>query len=77
MTESEETLDFLEQQIPSLAASAVHLAYWQALATGQVVLVSEDGGVYQALPDGTKKLVKALKKTSSRRVAVGTRVRIP
>ncbi len=51
------------------------VAYWQALATGQAVLVSGDGGIYQAFPDGTKKLIKTTEKPLS--VPVGTRVKIP
>ena len=39
MSDSEKTLDYLEQQIPSLSAAAVDVAYWQALAAGQHVLV--------------------------------------
>ena len=74
MTHSEKTLDYLEAQIPSLSAAAVDVAYWQALAAGQAVLVSGEGGIYQALPDGTRKLVKPLAKPLS--VPVGTRVRI-
>lgn len=75
MSNSEETLDYLEQQIPSLSAAAVDVAYWQALATGQAVLVSGDRGLYQVFPDGTRKLVKSLDEPLS--VPVGTRVKIP
>lgn len=75
MADSEETLDYLEQQIPSLSAAAVDVAYWQALAAGQEVLVSGDGGIYQAFADGTRKLIKVTEKPLS--VPVGTRVRIP
>ena len=71
---SEQVLDYLEQQIPSLSAAAVDVAYFQALASGQTVLVSGEGGIYQALPDGTKKLVKKLAKPLS--VPVGTKVNI-
>lgn len=71
----EQTLDYLEQQIPKLSAAAVDVAYWQALATGQAVLVSGEGGIYQAFPDGTQKLVKPTEKPLS--VPVGTRVRLP
>ncbi len=74
MMDPELTLDYLEQQIPGLSAAAVDVAYWQALAAGQAVLVSGEGGIYQAFPDGTRKLVKALAKPLS--VPVGTRVTI-
>ena len=75
MKDSEATLDYLEQQIPSLSGAAVDVAFWQALAAGQQVLVSGDGGLYEAFPDGTRKLVKKLEKPLS--VPVGTRVKIP
>jgi hypothetical protein len=75
MTDSEQTLDYLEQQIPGLTGAAVDVAYWHALASGQKVLVSGEGGVYEAFADGTKKLVKVLEKPLS--VPVGTRVKIP
>lgn len=75
MTDSEKNLDYLEQQIPSLSGAAVAVAYLQALASGQKVLVSGEGGLYQAFPDGTRKLVKKLAKPLS--VPVGTKVKIP
>ncbi|MBW3637713.1 MAG: hypothetical protein KY445_14805 [Armatimonadetes bacterium] len=40
-TQNEQTLDFLERQIPDLAAAAVVAAYHQALASGQSVLQVE------------------------------------
>jgi hypothetical protein len=75
MVDPERTLDYLEQQIPSLSAAAVDVAYWQALASGQAVLISGDDGIYQVFADGTKKLVKTMEQLLS--VPVGTRVRIP
>lgn len=75
MTNSEETIDYLEQQIPSLSAAAVDVAYWQALAAGRKVLVSGDGGIFEVAADGSRKFVKATAKLLS--VPVGTRVRIP
>lgn len=74
MTDSEKTLDYLEQQIPSLSAAAVDVAYWQALAAGQKVLISDEGGIYEVFPDGTRKLVKSTKKPLD--LPVGTRVKI-
>ncbi|MES2469420.1 MAG: hypothetical protein V4675_19095 [Verrucomicrobiota bacterium] len=75
MADPEHTINYLEQQIPSLSAAAVDVAYRQALAAGQVVLVSAEGGIYQAFPDGTRKLIKTMAHPLS--VPVGTRVRIP
>lgn len=73
-TISEDALDYLEEQIPSMAAAAARVAYLQALATGQTVLVSGDRGIYQAFPDGSKKLVKIMPASLS--VPVGTRVKL-
>lgn len=75
MTDPEQNLDYLEQQIPGLTGAAVGVAYWQALASGQTVLVSGEDGIYQVFPDGTQKLVKATDRPLS--VPVGTRVKIP
>ena len=75
MEAAEKALDYLEQQIPSLSAAAVDVAYWHALANGQNVLVSGDGGIYRMFPDGTWTLVKTTSAPLS--VPVGTKVRIP
>ena len=74
MSHSEKILDYLEQQIPSLSAAAVDVAYWQALAAGQKVLVSGEGGIYEISPDGTETFFKASEKPLS--LPVGTRVKI-
>jgi hypothetical protein len=75
MSDAEKRIDFLEKQIPSLSAAAVDVAYWQALANGLTVLVSDKGGIFQAFPDGTQKLVKTTEMPLS--VPVGTRMKIP
>lgn len=75
MLDPERTLDYLEQKIPRLAAAAVDVAYCQALASGQTVLVSEDDGIYQIFPDGTKTLIKPM--AQRLQVPAGTRVYIP
>ncbi|MCX8495357.1 MAG: hypothetical protein ORN51_04150 [Akkermansiaceae bacterium] len=74
MTDSEKALDYLEQQIPSLSAAAVDVAYWQALAAGQKVLISDEGGIYEVSPDGMRTFVKATEKPLN--LPVGTRVKI-
>jgi hypothetical protein len=73
--DSDQALDYLEQQIPNLSAAAVDVAYWQALAAGQTVLISEEGGLFQVFPDGKKQLIKPTAPPVS--VPIGTRVRIP
>ena len=75
MNSSEQAIDHLERQIPSLSAAAVDVAYWQAIAAGRKVLVREDGGIYEVAANGSMKLVKAMAERLS--VPVGTRVRIP
>ena len=74
MSDSEKALDYLEQQIPSLSAAAVDVAYWKALAAGQHVLVSGEGGIYEVSPDGSRTFVKATAEPLN--LPLGTRVRI-
>jgi hypothetical protein len=54
----EETVSFLEEQIPELAVLALRQAYWQALTSGNSVLEHEDGVIYETFPNGTRKVVK-------------------
>ena len=59
MNYDDETLDFLEQQIPEMAAAAVKQAYWNALASGSSVLVSDtDGVIREIFPNGTSRFVE-------------------
>jgi hypothetical protein len=60
MNMTEESMRFLEEHIPDLADAAVKQAYWQALATGSSVLVSENGVLVEMFPDGTRKVLKQL-----------------
>lgn len=55
---SEQEIDYLEEHIPELADAATKQAYWQALAAGSSVLVSENGEIREVFPDGTIKIVK-------------------
>ncbi len=57
---SEEAMRHLEEQIPELAEAALKQAYWQALASGSSVLVSDNGALYEVFPDNTRKFVKAI-----------------
>lgn len=58
MEDKEKVIDYLEEQIPQLAAAATKIAYWQALASGSSVLISENGEIVEVFPDGTRKFVK-------------------
>jgi hypothetical protein len=62
MTLSDKAVDYLEQQIPELAAIATRQAYWQTLASGDNVLVAENGQIVEVRPDGTRTFVKAVDK---------------
>lgn len=60
MPMSEKSMQFLEEHIPELAQSAVTQAYWQALASGNSVLQSDNGVIYEVFPDGTRTLIKTV-----------------
>lgn len=56
----EQTLDFLESQIPALAAAAVVVAHHNALASGLSVLQIEGDELIEQFPDGSRRVVKTL-----------------
>ncbi len=58
MKDNEKVIDYLEQHIPELAAAATKIAYWQALASGSSVLISENGEIVEVFPDGTRKFIQ-------------------
>lgn len=60
MKDDEKVIDYLEQQIPELAAAATKIAYWQALASGSSVLISENGELVEVFPDGTRRFIKKI-----------------
>lgn len=60
MTHQEQALDYLEEQIPVLGASALTIAYWGALARGHSVLEVEGDTIVEVFPDGTRRVVKAV-----------------
>ena len=74
MNMTEESMRFLEEHIPELADAAVKQAYWQALATGSSVLVSEEGALVEIFPDGTRKVLKQLEPQTA--VTVGQRLEL-
>lgn len=59
--EQEKAIEYLEKHIPEMAEAAVKQAYWQALASGSSVLVSENGAINEVFPDGTVKFIKKIK----------------
>ncbi len=60
MTLSEKEMRFQEENIPELADAAFKKAYWEALASGNTVLTSENGSLVEVYPDGTRKFIKKL-----------------
>ncbi|MGI8493897.1 MAG: hypothetical protein ACR2L1_01120 [Pyrinomonadaceae bacterium] len=56
--DNEKTIEYLEKHIPEMAQAAVKQAYWQALASGRSVLISDDGFIKEIFPDGTFRVVE-------------------
>jgi hypothetical protein len=59
---NEQELNYLEQQIPILAETATKQAFWQTLASGDKVMIAEDGKLIEVSPDGTRKVIKEIEK---------------
>ena len=59
---TEQELDFLEQQIPILAEMATQQAYQQTLASGDKVMIAENGFLVEVSPDGSRRIVKEIGK---------------
>ena len=55
---SDKEMDYLEKQFPELFTAAATRAYWDALALGNGVLVSENGVLKENFPDGSSKIIK-------------------
>ena len=58
MEPEDKTLDHLESQIPEMAQVAFKKAYWDALSSGQSVMVQEGDNIVVVHPDGTKDFKK-------------------
>ena len=58
MENNEKAIQYLEEHIPEMAEAAVKQAYWQALASGSSVLVSDNGVIKEVFPDGTSKIIE-------------------
>ena len=57
---SEAELQLLESRFPSASGSVFAAARKRVLDSGQSVLQSEDGSIYEVFPDGRKEVVKAV-----------------
>jgi hypothetical protein len=74
MTLTEEAMSYLEEHIPELADAAFKQAYWAALASGNSVLISENGSLVEVFPDGERKFIKQLPPSTP--VTRGQRIKI-
>jgi len=57
---SDQDIQELENQFPAVSGSAFAAAREQTLASGQSVLQSEQGLIYEVYPDGARRLVKRI-----------------
>ena len=61
---SDQDLQKLEDQFPAVSGSAFAAARERVLASGQSVLQSENGVIYEVFPDGHRVQVKAIEPPS-------------
>ena len=57
---SDHDIQQLESQVPAVSGSVFAAAREPALASGQSVLQSQDGVIYEVFPDGRKVMVKKI-----------------
>jgi hypothetical protein len=57
---SDQDIQTLESQFPSVSGSAFAAAREKVLESGQSVLQSEDGVIYEVFPDGHRREVKKI-----------------
>ena len=74
MEDPEISIDTLERQFPAASGSAFAAARERVLASGQSVLQSEKGFIFEVFPDGRRVLVKQIEPPTS--VVAGTKITI-
>ena len=74
MPDQENNIETLENQLPAASGSAFAAAREQALASGESVLQSEQGVIYEVFPNGTRRRVKEIEPPTP--VARGSKVAI-
>jgi len=57
---SDHDIEKLESQFPAISSSAFAAAREQVLESGQSVLQSQDGFIYEVFPDGRRMVVKKI-----------------
>jgi len=60
MADEKNNIEVLENQFPAVSGSAFAAARERVLASGQSVLQSEQGCIYEVFPDGRRILVKKI-----------------
>jgi hypothetical protein len=60
MSDQEKNIEILEGQFPAMSGSAFAAARARVLASGQSVLQSEQGCIYEVFPDGRRILRKTI-----------------
>jgi hypothetical protein len=75
MPDSEEILEALDCQVPTLSASAFNEAYNKARAAGLSVYISEDTSIVKVNPNGTRQVIKHIEPRLN--IPVGTTYEIP
>ena len=60
MSDQEKKIQELESLFPNLSGVTFNAALQQTLASGQSVLQSDQGVIYEVFPDGTRKRVKEI-----------------
>ncbi len=60
MADQQNNIERLENQFPAASGSAFASAREQVLASGQSVLQSEQGYIYEVFPDGRRVMVKKI-----------------
>lgn len=60
MADQENNIERLESQFPAASGSVFAAAREQVLASGQSVLQSEQGYIYEVFPNGRRVLVKKI-----------------
>lgn len=71
---SDKDIQKLENQFPAVSGSAFAAAREKALASGNSVLQSEQGVIYEVFPDGRRKVVKKIEPPTS--VTPGSKITI-
>lgn len=72
MTEPEYVIADLENEFPTLAGAAFTAARSDALASGQSVMQSENGVIYEVFPNGARRERKQIEPPTF--IEVGTKV---